>query len=163
MGENVAEFGVCLSHQVQILQTEYPGRMQQEHVEEVKWDHFYESLSPEYQWMLAHKINGESRVTYSELLLAAQKLERWEEARDPLLPETTTSRSSNVIHSHSQRNLFPSRKFKGNCTFTACSAAVEDHETEEDSGPKSDEEKETESPAQEDAGMTGEISDVNPY
>ena len=49
MGENVAEFGVCLSQQVQILQKEYPGRIQQEHVEEVKWDHFYKGLSPEYQ------------------------------------------------------------------------------------------------------------------
>ena len=45
-GDNVAEFRVCLSQQVQILQMEYPGRIQQEHVEEVKWDHFYEGLSP---------------------------------------------------------------------------------------------------------------------
>ena len=36
MGENVAEFRVCLSQQVQILQMEYPGRIQQEYVEEVK-------------------------------------------------------------------------------------------------------------------------------
>ena len=49
MGENVAEFGVHLSQQVQILQMEYPSRIQQEHVEEVKQDHFYEGLSPEYQ------------------------------------------------------------------------------------------------------------------
>ena len=35
-GENVATFGVCLSQQVQILQSEYPGRIQQEHVEEMK-------------------------------------------------------------------------------------------------------------------------------
>ena len=48
MGENVAEFRVILSQQVQILQTEYLGRIQQEHVEEVKWDCFYEGLSPEY-------------------------------------------------------------------------------------------------------------------
>ena len=46
MGENVAEFGVHLSQQVQILQTEYPSRIQQEHVEEVKWDCFYETLNP---------------------------------------------------------------------------------------------------------------------
>ena len=43
MGENEAEFRVCLSQQVLILQTEYPGRIQEEHVEEV-----YECLSPEY-------------------------------------------------------------------------------------------------------------------
>ena len=86
--------------------------------------------------MLAHKVDGENPVTYSELLLAAWKLERWVEAKDPLLPKTTTARSSNVTHSHSQGNLFPSRKLKGSHTFTAQSAAVEDHETEEDSGPK---------------------------
>ena len=55
---------------------EYPGRMQQKHVEEVKWDHFYEGLSPKYWQILAHKVDGENPVTYSELLLAAPKLER---------------------------------------------------------------------------------------
>ena len=54
-GENVAKFKVCLSQLVQILQMEYPSRIQQEHVEEVKPDCFYKSLSPEYQQMLAHK------------------------------------------------------------------------------------------------------------
>ena len=160
MGENVAEFRVHLSHQVQILQMEYPGRIQQEHVKEVKGDHFYECISPEYWQMLAHKVDWENPVTYSELLLAGQKLERWAETRDPLFPKTTTAGSLNVIHSQSQGNLFPSRKLKGNCTFTAWCAAVEDNEMEEDSGPKHDE-KETESPAEEDVGMTGEISDVN--
>ena len=99
MGENVAKCGVCLSQQVQILQTEYPSRIQREHVEEVKWDHFYEGLSPKNQQMLTHKVNGESPVTYSELLLAAQKLERQAEARDSLLPKTTTIGSSTIIHS----------------------------------------------------------------
>ena len=35
--ENVAKFRVHLLQQVQILQSEYPGRIQQEHVEEMKW------------------------------------------------------------------------------------------------------------------------------
>ena len=35
-GENVAEFGVCLLQQVQILQSEYLRRIQQEHIEEMK-------------------------------------------------------------------------------------------------------------------------------
>ena len=87
MGENVAEFGVCLSQQVQILQMEYPSRIQQEHVEEMKWCCFYEGLSPEYWQMLAHKVDGENPVTYSEVLLTAQKMERWAEARDLLLPK----------------------------------------------------------------------------
>ena len=132
----MAEFRVCMSQQVQILQTEYPSRIQQDHVEEVKWDHFYEGLSPKYQWMLAYKVNGENPVTYCELLIAAQKLERWVEARDPLLPKTSTTGGSNVTHFHSQGNLFPSRKLKGSCTFTAQSAVVEDYGGEEDTGLK---------------------------
>ena len=35
-GENVAKFGVHLSQQVQILQSEYLGKIQQEHMEEMK-------------------------------------------------------------------------------------------------------------------------------
>ena len=119
MGENMAEFRVCLSQQVQILHMEYPSIIQQEHMEEVKQDCFYEGLSPECWWMLAHKVDGESTVTYYELLLTAWKLERWAEARVPLLLKTPTTGSLSIIHSHSQGNLFPSRKLKGKCTFTA--------------------------------------------
>ena len=50
-GENVAEFGVHLSQQVQILQSEYLGRIQQEYVEEMKWDCFYEGLNPTFRCM----------------------------------------------------------------------------------------------------------------
>ena len=70
LGENVAEFGVHLSQQVQILQSEYPGRIQPEHVEEMKHDLFYEVLNPTYQQMLAHKVDGENPAGYSDLLLA---------------------------------------------------------------------------------------------
>ena len=160
MREHVAEFGVHLSQQVQILQIEYPSRIQQEHVEEVKWDHFYKGLSPEYQWMLAHKVNGENPVTYSKLLLTDWKLERWVETRDLLLLKTPTTGSSNITHSHTQGNLFASRKMKGIWTFTAQAAAVEDHEMEEDSGPTPSEEKEAKSPAEEVVGMTGEVCNV---
>ena len=100
--------------------------------------------------MLAYNINGENPVSYSELLLAAWKLERWVEARDPLLPKTPTAGSSTITHSHSWGNLFPSRKLKGSHTFTAQPAAVEDHEIEEDSGPKHNGDKEAESSAEED-------------
>ena len=91
----------------------------------------------------------------------AWKLERWTEARDLLLLKTPTTGSLNVTHSHSQGNLFPSRK-KGNCTFTAWSTAVEHHETEEDSGPKPNGEKEAASSAEEDVGMTGKVGDADP-
>ena len=136
---------------------EYPSRIQQEHVEEVKQDHFYEGLSPRYQQMLTHMVDGENPVTYSELHLAVQKLERWMEARDPLLPKTTTTGSLNVTHSHSQRNLFLSRKLEASHTFTAQSAVVEDNETGEDSGPKPNVEKEAVSSTEEDVGMSGKV------
>ena len=100
--------------------------------------------------MLAHKVNGKNPVTYSELLLAAPKLERQTEIRVPLLLKTTTAGSLNITNSHSQGYLFPCRKLKGNCIFTAQSAAVEDHETKEDSAPKPNREKEAESYAEED-------------
>ena len=75
-GENVAKFKVHLSQQVQILQLVYPGRTQKEHVEEMKWDHFYGGLNPKYWHMLAHKMDSEHPTSYSDLLLAAQKLAR---------------------------------------------------------------------------------------
>ena len=111
-GENVAKFRVCLLQQVQILQLEYMERIQQEHVEEMKWDHFYKGLNPEYWHMLAHKVDGKHPTSYSELLLVVQKLERWAEARDLLLPKPTTVGGANVTWPQALGNLFPSRKLK---------------------------------------------------
>ena len=91
----MAEFAVSLLKQVQILQLEYMGRIQQEHLEEMKWDHFYEGLNLRYQHMLAHKVDGEHPTSYSNLLLAVWKLERQAEARDPLLLKTTLTGGSN--------------------------------------------------------------------
>ena len=73
--ENMAGFRVHLLQQVQILQSEYLGRIQQEHMEEMKWDCFYEGLNPKYWCMLAQKVDGEHPASYFNLLLAAQKLE----------------------------------------------------------------------------------------
>ena len=131
--ENVAEFGVCLLQQVQILQSEYPGRIQQEHVEEMKWDCFYKGLNPKYRHMLTHKVDGKHPISYSNLLLAAQKLERWAEARDLLLPKTTMTGGSYVTWPQASGNLFPSMKWKGNCTFMAQYAIVKSIGTEGDS------------------------------
>ena len=71
-------------------------------------DCFYEGLSPEYWQMLVHKVNGENPVSYSKLLLAAQKLEKWVKTTDPLLPKITTAGSLSITHSHLHGNLFPS-------------------------------------------------------
>ena len=61
----MAKFGVHLLQQVQILLLEYLGRIQQKHMEEMKWDHFYEGINPKYQHMLAHKVGGEHPASYS--------------------------------------------------------------------------------------------------
>ena len=161
IGENMTELRVCLSQQVQILQMEYPGRIQQVHVEEVKWDCSYEGLSPEYQQMLACKVDGENPVTNSTLLLTAWKVDKQLKARDPLLPKTTTTGGLNVTHSHPQGNPFPSRKLKGSHTFTAHSAVVEDWEAEEDSGTKPNGEEEAEFSAEEDVGMWGKVGSAD--
>ena len=75
--------------------------------------------------MLANKVDGEHSAFYSDLLLAAQELDRWAEARDPLLPKTTTIGGLNVTHSQTPGHLFLSQKVEGNHTFTAQSTTVE--------------------------------------
>ena len=55
--------------------------------------------------MLAHKDDGEHPTCYSDLLLAAQKLERWAEATDPLLLKTTTIGGLNITHFQSSREF----------------------------------------------------------
>ena len=50
---------------------------------------------------------------------------------------------------------------KGSHAFTAQSAAVEDHETEEDSGQKPDGEKEAGSSTEEDKGLPGKVGDAD--
>ena len=101
--------------------------------------------------MLAHKVDDENPVRYSNLLLAAQNLQRCAEARDPLHLKTTTTGGWNVIHSQTPGNLFPSQKLKGRCTFTTQSATVESNKAEEDSGAKSEGEEEPEPSAGEEA------------
>ena len=142
---NVAMFRVCLLQQVQILHSEYLRRIQQEHVEEMKWDHFYKGLNPNYLHMLAHKMDGEHPASYSYLLLVAQKLERQVEARYPLLPKTTTTGGSNVTPPQAVGNLFPPRKLKGNHIFMAWSAVVESIGTEGDLSVRPDGEEKAES------------------
>ena len=81
--------------------------IQWEHVEEMKWDYFYEGLKPEYQHMLSHKVDAEHPASYSNLFIAAWKLERWAEARDPLLPKPTMTGGTNVTWPQASRKFFP--------------------------------------------------------
>ena len=103
--KNIAELRVCLLQQVQVLQSEYPGRIQLEPLEEMKHDCFYKSLTLEYRQMLAHKVDGEHPASYSDLPLAVQKLERRAEARDPLPPKAAATNGSTTTHS--QMPYFP--------------------------------------------------------
>ena len=57
------------------------------------------------------------------------------EARDPLLPKTTTTGGSNVTP-ETPGNLFPSQKLKDSCTFTAQFATVESNKAKENLGTK---------------------------
>ena len=86
--------------------------------------------------MLAYKVDGDHPTNYSELLLAAWKLERQNKARDPLLPKNTITGGSYVTHSQTPVNLFLSWKLKGNQTFTAQSATMKGNEVGEDSDAK---------------------------
>ena len=142
-----------LPRQVQILQLEYLGRIQPEHVEEVKHDCFFEGLNPEYWWILAHKVDGENPAGYSDLLLATWKLERRTEARDPLPPKTAVPSGSNAIHSQTPGNLFPLHRLKGNHTFTAWVATIWNDEVEADSSMK--QEGETEPSAEKEVKVSG--------
>ena len=100
--------------------------------------------------MVVHKEDGEHPAGYSNLLLAAWKLKREAEARDPLPTKTATAGRLNVNHSQTSGNLFPSLKLKGNFTFTAQSATVGNNKAEEDSGVKPEGEGEAEYLARED-------------
>ena len=111
--------------------------------------------------MLSHKIDGEHPASYSDLLLAAWKLERWAEARDSLLLKTTIIKGSNVSCPQALGNLFPSRKLQGNHNFIAQSAMVESVGTEGDyaAGPEWEEEVESLEDCQKDLGkVTRKVS-----
>ena len=84
--------------------------------------------------MLAHKVDGDHPISYLDLFLAGQKLERQNKARDPLLPKTTGG--SNRTHSQTPVNLFTSQKLKGNWTFNAWLATVEGNKVGEDMDAK---------------------------
>ena len=86
--------------------------------------------------MLAHKVDGEHPASYSDLLLAAQKLDRQSKARDPLFPKNHPAGEVNITDSQTPVSLFPSQKLKGNQTFTTQSATVESDKAREDSDAK---------------------------
>ena len=159
--KNVAEFRVHFLQQVEIFQSEYPRRIQLEHLEEMKCDHFYEDFNPEYRWMLVHKVDGNHPASYSNLLLAKQKLERLAEARDPLPPKTAATNGSTTMHSQMPGNLYPSCMLKGNCTFAAQAATVENDVVEEDLGVESWGQEDMEPSANEEVEILGKVKEAD--
>ena len=79
-GENVAEFGVCLSQQVQTLQSEFMGRVQQEYVEEMKQDCFYKGLNPHTNkcWPMKLMVN-----TALDTLTCSKQSGIWKDRQKP--------------------------------------------------------------------------------
>ena len=155
LGEKVAEFGVHLTQQVQILQSQYLGRIQPKHVEEMKHDCFYEGPNPKYQHMLAHRVDGENPTGHSDLLLATGKLERRAEVRDPLPPKTSVTSGLNVICLQTPGNLFLSCKLKGNHTFTTWAVTIRNADSKADFGAKQEGEGEMEPLADEEVKASG--------
>ena len=129
--ENVAKFGVHLFQQVQILQSEYPGRIQQEHVEEMKQHHFHEGLIPKYWCMMALKVNGEHPGSYSWLApCSLEVVEMGRSQRSPA-PKDYHNWRIKCYPASDIGELVPSRKLKGSHTFMAQSAIVESIRPEE--------------------------------
>ena len=125
----------------------------------MKHDCFYEGLNPEFLQMLAHKVDGENPTSYSDLLLATQKLERWAESRDPLPQKMAMTNELNVIHSQTPGSLFPSCKLKGNYTFTAWAVTIGNDVAEEDPGMEQEVEGETEPSADGEVKTSGGVEE----
>ena len=79
--QEVAEFGYALLQHVQILQSEYPGRIQLEHLEEQSSTRVL-ILNNGKCWLIKWMVS--SQPATPTWLLATQKLERWAEVRNPL-------------------------------------------------------------------------------
>ena len=140
---------------------EYPGRIQLEHLEDIKCNCFYDGHNPEYWQMLAHKVDGEHPASYCDLLLDGEKLERWAEARDPLPPRMTVTNGSNAMHSQMSGNLFPLHKLKDNCTFAAQAATIGNNVAEEDPGVEQEREEEAEPSDDKEVEASGEVEEAD--
>ena len=121
----------------------------------MKWGCFYKGLNPKYRQMLAHKVDGENPAGYSDLLLAARKLERRAETMDPLPPKTTMTSVSNITHSQTSGNPFPSCKLKGNCIVTPWAVTIGSNEFEVDSSVEQEGDGEMEPSAGEEVKASG--------
>ena len=89
-GGNVAEFEVHLSQQVQILQLECLERILLEHVEKIKWDHFYEGFNSEYRQMLAPKVDGENPAWLLQPISSYEEAGKDDRGQGPTAPKDSS-------------------------------------------------------------------------
>ena len=68
---------------------------------------------------------------------------------------------SNMTHSQTSGNLFPSHKLKGNHTFTTQDVTVGSNEVERNSGAKQEGNAETESSADKEAKTSGRVGGMD--
>ena len=104
---------------------------------------------------MTDKVDGKHPASYSDLLLAVQKLERCKEARDPLPLKTAAASGSKMTHSQMPGNLFPSCKLKGDYTFVTQAATIRNDEAVEDSSVKQEGEGEKKPLTDEDVELSG--------
>ena len=112
----------------------------------MKWDCFYEGLNPQYQWKLAYKVDGKHPTSYSDLLLA-----KTGQSQNCPAPKDHHNWRIECYLATSIGNLYPSRKLKGSCTFTACSAILKSIGAEEDLSVKPEGEEVAESSDEKDS------------
>ena len=113
--------------------------------------------------MLAHKLHGEHPASHSNLLLAAQKLVRWAEARDPLPLRTAVNNGLHATHPQKPGNLFPSCKLKGNHAFATQAVTIGNDVAEEDPGVEQEGEEETEHSADQEVEASGKVEEDDQY
>ena len=86
-------------------------------------------------------MDGEDPASYSNLLLATQKLEIQAEARNSLPQKVAMTKGSNTMHSQTPGSLFLLHKLKGNHTFATQSVTIGNDAVEGDPGVEQEGEK----------------------
>ena len=112
--ETVSDWGVCLSRQLQILAASFPDRFPQDHVAELKRDHFYGGLPKRLKAMVAYLKGGPQVRTYSDYLRAAREAEKEDSIE---LSRSSRSQPTDGPSKPRTTSFFPLRKLKGSQPF----------------------------------------------
>ena len=112
--ETVLDWGVCLSQHLQILVASFPTNFPQEHVAELKRDHFYGRLPKRLKAMVAYLKAGPQVRTYSDYLRATREAEKEDTIELSQSPRAPATDGPSKLRATS---FFPLRKLKGNQPF----------------------------------------------